>query len=151
MYIIHINVFLELTNIFSLCGCKSCIPENIMKLLINNISSISSFFYSLYFGLEYGDLYDEKMECSDFVSNSNYNIMIEKIHNNGIRMKISSYLIIVLFILNIFSVIIMVVEKSCQDFFKEKCEECCCSCCINCLKNDASDRTSRRSSVTSCS
>ena len=76
------------------------------------------------------------MECSDFVSNSNYNIMIEKIHNNGFKMKICSYFIIILFILNLFSFIIMIVENSCYDFCKEKCEECCCSCCINCFKNN---------------
>jgi len=75
------------------------------------------------------------MECSDFVSNSNYNIMIEKIHSNGFVMEICTVFIILLFVLNIISLIIMITEKCCYDFCKEKCKECCCSCSKKCFKN----------------
>lgn len=121
----------EFFNIFKRCNSKNFIQEDIIKKILNNIYSVYTFFYSVLYGFGYDDPYENNMECSDFVSNSNYNIMIEKIHTNGFEMYLCSCFIIILSILNIFSIIIMIV-----DFFKKKCQKCCCSCCINCFKNN---------------
>ena len=126
----------EFFNMFSCCNCKNMIPGDIIKSILNNIDSVYTFLYTVLYGLRYDDPYENNMECSDFVSNSNYNIMIEKIHTNGFEMKICSCFIIILFILNIFSFIIIIVERCCNDSCKKKCEKCCCSCCINCFKNN---------------
>ena len=124
----------ESFNFFKCNGCSLNI-ENTIKSAINNICSIIALFYSLIWGLSYDKPYEEDMECSDIVSNSNYNIMIEKIQKNGNKIEFCFYLQLIFLFLNIFSFIVFIVECSCDDYCNEKCGSCCCNCCINCCRN----------------
>ena len=72
------------------------------------------------------------MECSDIVSNSNYNIMIDKINKNGQTIKYCCYVLLIFLFLNLLSFVILIVECSCGKYCDEKCGSCCCDCCINC-------------------
>ena len=110
--------------------------ENIIKSSINYILSIIALFYSLIWGLSYDKPYEKDMECSDIVSNSNYNIMIEKIQKNGNKIEFCFYLQLLFLFLNIFSFIVFIIECSCDDYCNEKCESCCCICCRNNKKGD---------------
>ena len=46
------------------------------------------------------DAYEEEMTCSDFITNSNYNIMISKIKQNGEKIKIILILLVILLFVN---------------------------------------------------
>ena len=65
-------------SIFDYIHSHWIILENVLKntLTIGEVVLVIN-------ALSYDDPYEEKMECSDPVSNSNYNIMIEKIRSNG--------------------------------------------------------------------
>ena len=132
VYIASFGLILsESFNIFKFIGCNLNI-ENLIKIFINNLCSIITFFYSLIWGLSYDDPYEKIMECSDIVSNSNYNIMIEKINNNGQTIKFCCYVLLVFLFLNLFSFVIFIVECSCGQYCNERYRSCCCDCCINC-------------------
>ena len=135
-YIASLVIILsESFHIFKCNGCGLNI-ENLIKSVINNICSIIALFYSLIWGLSYDKPYEEDMECSDYVSNSNYKIMIEKLQKNGIKIEFCFYLQLVFLFLNIFSFIIFIIECSCDNYCNEKCGSCCCKCCIECCKNN---------------
>ena len=132
VYIASFGLILsESFNIFMFIGCNLNI-ENIIKIFINNLCSLITFFYSLIWGLSYDNPYEKIMECSDIVSNSNYNIMIEKIYKNGQTIKFCCYILLIFLFLNLFSFIIFIVECSCGQYCNERCRSCCCDCCINC-------------------
>ena len=128
VYIASFGLILsESFNIFMFIGCNLNI-ENIIKIFINNLCSIITFFYSLIWGLSYDNPYEKIMECSDIVSNSNYNIMIEKIYKNGQTIKFCCYILLIFLFLNLFSFIIFIVECSCGQYCNERCRSCCCDC-----------------------
>ena len=132
VYIASFGLILsESFHIFMFIGCNLNI-ENIIKIFVNNLCSIITFFYSLIWGLSYDNPYEQIMECSDIVSNSNYNIMIDKINKNGQTIKYCCYVLLVFLFLNLFSFVILIVECSCGKYCDEKCGSCCCDCCINC-------------------
>ncbi len=85
------------------------------------------------------------MECSDFVSNSNYNVMIEKIQNNGKKLKYCSYSLIVLVVINIIFLILAFIEvlykkdKCCCTSYNTKCCECCINCFEDCFEEKDND------------
>ena len=57
------------------------------------------------------------MECSDFVSNSNYNIMIKKIQSNGNSISSCLRFIFLIFILNILFFYDKIIKSS--EYFKK--------------------------------
>ena len=59
------------------------------------------------------------MECSDFVSNSNYNIMIKKLQSNANSISSCSLFIFLIVALNILYILILYAEKSLNDWFIE--------------------------------
>ena len=142
LYIASLGLIIsELVNIFKCNGCDINI-ENLIKNIVNNLLSIIAFLYSIIWGLSYDNFYEENMECSDFVSNSNYNVMIYKIQKNGKNIKICCFLLLVFLFLNLFSFAIFIIQCSCNDYCSEYCGRCCCICCIKCCfeknKNDGS-------------
>jgi hypothetical protein len=60
--------------------------------------------------LSYDDLYEDNMECSDPVSNSNYNIMIEKIRSNGQFIFACFICIIIIFFSRLATLIVQFIE-----------------------------------------
>ena len=125
----------ESFHIFKCIGCNLNI-ENIIKSFINNILSTTALLFSIIWGLSYDNPYEKDMECSDIVSNSNYNIMIEKIQKNGIKIEFCFYLQLIFLFLNIFSLLIFIIVSSCDDYCNKKCGSCCCICCRNNKKGD---------------
>ena len=73
--------------------------------------------YTIFYGASYGQPYKQNMECSDFVSNSNYNIMIKKLQSNGNSICSCVLFIILIFILNMLYFFILIAEKSWNDWF----------------------------------
>ena len=57
------------------------------------------------------------MECSDIVSNSNYNIMIKKLQLNGNSISSCLHYIFYIFIFNILYINIFFAEKSFNEWF----------------------------------
>jgi hypothetical protein len=70
------------------------------------------FIYTFFYGSYYGKPYIQNMECSDIVSNSNYNIMIKKLQLNGNSISSCLHYIFYIFIFNILYILILFAEKS---------------------------------------
>jgi len=125
---------LILSESFNILKCNDCDlnVENIIKICINILCSLITFFYSFIGGLSYDNDYEESMECSDIVSNSNFNVMIYKVQKNGKIIQYCCYLILTFLLLNLSSLIVLIIQCSCDDYLREVCGNCCCSCCIKC-------------------
>ena len=93
--------------VFECCSNLDITVENI----ISNVGSFYMFFYTFYYGITYDDPYEKDMLCSDFVSNSNYHVMIEKIQDNGIKLEICSFLLIFLLIFNFIFLVLLKHDK----------------------------------------
>lgn len=133
---------------------ESFIFERLMNIeiffenLLSNGGSLYMLFDTLYYGLTYDDPYETNMECSDFVSNSNYNVMIEKIQDNGKILWLCCLFLIILCCLNFIFFILVIIEMC---YKRKKCccsdtNSCCCEGCINCFekcfeKKENSDMT----------
>ena len=81
------------------------ILENVLK----NAATVSELVLVIN-ALSYDDPYEEKMECSDPVSNSNYNIMIEKICSNGHFIFACFICIIIIFFSRLSTLIVQFIE-----------------------------------------
>jgi hypothetical protein len=99
---------------------------NKINMVLSPVFIISSFFLSFhmlidtfFYGASYGQPYKQNMECSDFVSNSNYNIMIKKLQSNANSISSCSLFIFLIVALNILYILILVAEKSLNDWFIE--------------------------------
>ena len=79
--------------------------EIIVKLILSIGPSIYFFFYSCC-ALSFDDDYEDEMDCSDVVTNSNYNIMIEKIRKSGKNIKCTLWFLGLEIALNLISYII---------------------------------------------
>jgi hypothetical protein len=97
---------------------------NKINMVLSPVFIISSFFLSFhmlidtfFYGASYGQPYKQNMECSDFVSNSNYNIMIKKLQSNGNSISSCLLFIFLIFVLNILYIFILFAEKSWNDWF----------------------------------
>lgn len=131
----YIGAFgLILSESFNILKCNDCElnVENIIKICINILCSLITFFYSFIGGLSYDNDYEESMECSDIVSNSNFNVMIYKVQKNGKIIQYCCYIILSFLLLNLSSLIVLIIQCSCDDYLREACRNCCCSCCIKC-------------------
>ncbi len=98
-----------------------CKKVNIILLPIFVILSFSisfyMFIYTFFYGSYYGKPYIQNMECSDIVSNSNYNIMIKKLQLNGNSISSCLHYIFYIFIFNILYILILFAEKSFNEWF----------------------------------
>lgn len=129
-----IIVLILVESILDSKDCGKCL-EKIINI-ITSVGSAGEFAYIIFWALTYDDPYEQNMKCSDFISNSNYNVMIEKIKNNGNKLFICAVLIIFLLIFSL-GLFIFNIIGSC---YKEKkcgcCSEqngCCCECCKKCF------------------
>ena len=109
----------------------------LIKYLLTIAPTFISFLYTVIWAVYFDDSYEEYMICSDFVTNFNYNTMIEKIRKNGIYIFICTILITIVFS---FDIIIVIFKCCCcTKCCSECCIKCCCSCCINCCKKICGD------------
>jgi hypothetical protein len=92
-------------SIFDYIHSHWIILENVLKntLTIGEVVLVIN-------ALSYDDPYEEKMECSDPVSNSNYNIMIEKIRSNGQFIFACFICIIIIFFSRLATLIVQFIE-----------------------------------------
>ena len=115
--------------------------------------SIAGVFYFGFWALTYDDPYEQNMECSDYISNSNYNIMIKKLQDNGKIFVDCFKCIVFICILSTILFIFNLVESCYKDKKCTCCEPngCCCDCfkivCKwifkqDCCCNDINDETS---------
>lgn len=86
-YLTILTIFSCFTNYFSITSCFDCTKkytsfETLIKFMTNILSSLYLLVYS-YYAIEYDDFYEKEMNCSDVITNNNYNIMIYKLKNNG--------------------------------------------------------------------
>lgn len=94
VYTIIVTIIASLLNMYNFSG-------NIIEPLVKNAFSIvPSLIITIYTFLakKYDDYYEELMECSDEVTNDIFNIMTSKIRKSGKKIKITSFLFIVLII-----------------------------------------------------
>ena len=105
----------------------------VVKYLFTNEAIFISIGYTLILGVYFDDSYEDNMVCSYFVTNYNYNIMINKIRRNGNIIFISSKLLCIVFSFSIGLIIVRCTEKgSCCD---NCCKDCCCLCCAKICSN----------------
>ena len=81
---------------------------------------MSLFIYSFVFAVKYDDYYEKEMNCSDIITNNNYNIMIYKIRRNGKYIEYISYLYILLFLIIVISIIFTYYHKLSKKGFCSK-------------------------------
>ena len=86
-------------------------------IILSFFLSFCMLYYTFFYGSSYGKPYKYNMECSDIVSNSNYNIMIKKLHSNANAISSCSNFLILIFGVNVLYVFILVAEKSRNDWF----------------------------------
>ena len=130
-YLTFATILSSFSNYFSItsyfdCSKKYTSLETLIKFLINISSSLYLFIYSC-FAIDYDDFYSKEMNCSDVITNNNYNIMISKLRTNGKWIYSTFWLYLVLFIVNfiygIYSLILREIKKGCfskneHDIFK---------------------------------
>ena len=86
-------------------------------IILSFCLSFRMFINTFFYGASYGEPYKQNMECSDFVSNSNYNIMIKKLQSNGNSISSCSLFLFLIFVLNALYIFILIAEKSWNDWF----------------------------------
>ena len=72
--------------------------------------------------------------------------MIERIQTNWTKIFICTLIIFAFFVLNIFSLIVLLVECCCDDCCRTKCSNCCCHCCVICCGGSGKSKKSDKSS-----
>ena len=101
-YLTIATIVSSFSNYFSItshfdCSKKYTSLETLIKFLINISSSLYLLIYSR-IAIKYDNFYEKEMNCSDVITNNNYNIMIYKIRTNGNLISWTSGLYIALFI-----------------------------------------------------
>jgi hypothetical protein len=86
-------------------------------IILNFFLSFYMFIYTFFYGSYYGKPYKQNMECSDFVSNSNYNLMIKHLHSNANSISSCLFFIFLILICNVLYIVILFFEKSWNDWF----------------------------------
>ena len=114
-------------SIFDYIHSHWIILENVLK----NAATVGELVLVIN-ALSYDDPYEEKMECSDPVSNSNYNVMIEKIRSNGQFIFACFICIIIIFCSRLATLIVEFIELCTKKGKKGEICPCCCTCCIEC-------------------
>ena len=118
-------ISISILNCFSFSGYIECLNsltsfETFIKYSINFGTSLSLFIYSFVFAVKYDDYYEKEMNCSDIITNNNYNIMIYKIRRNGKYIEYISYLYILLFLIIVISIIFTYYHKLSKKGFCSK-------------------------------
>jgi len=125
-YLTILTIFSSFTNFFSFTSCCDCLKKyTSLETLIKFMTSISSSFYLLvysYYAIDYDDFYEKEMNCSDVITNNNYNIMIYKLRNNGKWIMWTFFLYLALFLSFFLYGIILLI-------FRQNKKGWCCSCC----------------------
>lgn len=101
IYFLWITSISSITDLVDISGK---FLESIVKFFGLFAPSLSLMIYS-FNARKYDDSYEELMNCSDEVTNANYNIMIEKIRESGNNIKWTSYIFIKLVLVNFASLI----------------------------------------------
>ena len=101
-YLTILTIFTSFTNFFSITSACDCSKkytsfETLIKSIINIGSSLYLLVYSFY-AIDYDDFYEKEMNCSDVITNNNYNIMIYKLKKNGKYIKWNFFLYFALFL-----------------------------------------------------
>ena len=131
--------FLIMISIFDFFIIKDRNIIMVIKYILTYFPLLILTFYTLIWGNHFDDLYEENMDCSDDFTNSNYNIMIKKIRQNGKYIYFCSILITLVFFFEIGILIVKCTEKDgfCYNCCCDCCKKCCCLCCIKtCSKDD---------------
>ena len=106
------------------CSCCSINPDVKLGafLFVEFVRFIITFFQLLYsyFAIKYDDPYEDLMECSDIITNDNYNIMIYNLRKAGRYIKWIFILIIVLFVVNLFIIIFIKFLQADNKIFQQK-------------------------------
>ena len=123
------SIFNILVTCFDNCSCEkfSCCSINsdtklgvfLFGEFVRFIITFFQLFYS-YFALKYDDPYEDLMECSDIITNDNYNIMIYNLRKAGRYIMWIFILIIILFVVNLFIIIIIIFLKKENKIFQQK-------------------------------
>ena len=102
LYCLSITSISCLTDLIDFTG-------NIFEIIVKFLFSIGPsiyFFFNSCCALSFDDDYEDEMDCSDVVTNSNYNIMIEKIRKSGKNIKCTLWFLGLEIVLNLISYII---------------------------------------------
>lgn len=94
------------TKQFNYLALTSQIFEKVAGLIVSFYLVIQSME-----AISYDDPYEEIMECSDEITNDNYNIMTKKLHSAGIIILTSYVMLIIIVILNVFSLLFHIIIK----------------------------------------
>ena len=100
--------------------CKDC--KYIIIFIINLVifgAYIFLFFYFIIKARYIDDGYEDEMTCSDYITNSNYNFMVEKIRTNGQCIFAIFIIICVILVLSLLSIILLILLL-CNDDSNEK-------------------------------
>lgn len=133
-WLIGVNIFVIGFICLDFFSCKSC--NNIEQIVLNIFEfggSLWQFIDNINYGITLDDPYEQNMKCSDFVSNSNYNVMIEKIQANGRKIKTCTITLIFMIVCIVILLIINIIE-SCYKYGKCYDEQQGCCCCKECIK-----------------
>ena len=117
--------------------------ENLLKNIVTFVELLVNFLKVLL----YDDPYEDKMECSDYISNSNYNIMIVNIRYNGQYIFKFFLSLIIVFSSRLVTLIVEFSVLCTKKRKKRKvcccfcscCDVLCCSCCEECCCKVAED------------
>ncbi len=120
-------VICSFLDFFKICGDK--IGIMIIKYFLMNAPTLISFFYTFLWGVYLDDSFEEKMDCSDPITNSNYNIMIYKIQEKGKFIYVCSILILIILIFNISIITVRSIECCCSNCCRNCCSQCCKKLC----------------------
>ena len=117
--------------------------ENLLKNIVTFVELLVNFVKVLL----YDDPYEDKMECSDYISNSNYNIMIVNIRYNG-QYIFKFFLSLIIVFSSRLVTLIAEFSVLCTKKRKKRkvcccfcscCDVLCCSCCEECCCKVAED------------
>ena len=131
-----------ITNAITFLDDKA-IFEIIIKQLITFGFTTFDFVFTL-IKKSLDDPFEDKMECSDIVTNDEFNVMNEKIRHSGQNMSYTFRCMIIQIVIH-FLIIIWTIFKylylnnhfdCCEGCCKCCCKCCICECCICCPKNN---------------
>ena len=118
------------TLIFSISEAITFFPQDKNKFILELFTKYSfiigpSFSLLIYTSKAtgYDDSFEEKMNCSDIITNSNYNIMIKKLRTSGWWIYVTKILVIVLFCINGFSLLLRIVFSFLESLHPEISEQ----------------------------
>ena len=101
-----VSSLLEFFTFFPNNGNK-VILELFLKYFVIIVTSVYLVIYS-YKALDFDDSFEEKMDCSDAITNSNYNIMIEKLRKSGKFIFWAFILLIIVVSINLICLVIRI-------------------------------------------